>query len=74
MSNHDKLMSKFFAQLYALACGKTPKELRNEKFSDHKLAKKWTRVLRTCSIEAKFTAVDVNIVMFTMENGKKTIY
>lgn len=37
------------------------------------IAKKWTKVLRTGSIEAKFTAVDVNTVMFTMENGQDTV-
>ena len=40
MSNHDELMSNFFAQPDALACGKTPEELRNEKFSDHLIAQK----------------------------------
>lgn len=37
------------------------------------IAKKWTKVLRTGSIEAKCTAVDVNTVMFTMENGQDTV-
>ena len=38
-----------------------------------KIEKKWTKVLRTGSIEAKFIVVDVNIVLFTMENGKDTV-
>lgn len=37
------------------------------------IAKKWTNVLRTGSIEAKFSAVDVNTVMFTMEKGQDTV-
>ena len=37
------------------------------------IAKKWTRVLRTGSFEAKFTAVAVNTVMFTMENGQDIV-
>lgn len=40
VSNHDELMSNFFAQPDALACGKTPEELRNEKVSDHLVAHK----------------------------------
>ncbi|KAH9324644.1 hypothetical protein KI387_004822 [Taxus chinensis] len=36
------------------------------------IAKKWTQLLRTGSIEAKFMAVDVNTVMFTMEQGQDT--
>lgn len=40
VSNHDELMSNFFAQPDALACGKTPEELRNEKVSDHLIAHK----------------------------------
>ena len=72
MSNHDELMSNFFAQPDTLSRGKTPEEFRNEKVVDHKLAKKWTRVLRTGSIETKFTIVDFNTVMSTTENGQKT--
>jgi len=37
------------------------------------VAKMWTNVLRTGSIEAKFSAVDVNTVMFTMEKGQDTV-
>lgn len=33
MSNHDELMSNFFAQADALALGKTPIELRSENVS-----------------------------------------
>lgn len=40
VSNHDELMSNFFAQPDALAFGKTPEELRNEKVSDHLIAHK----------------------------------
>lgn len=40
VSNHDELMSNFFAQPDALAYGKTPEELRNEKVSDHLIAHK----------------------------------
>jgi len=40
VSNHDELMSNFFAQPDALACGKTPEELRSEKVSDHLIAHK----------------------------------
>lgn len=35
VSNHDELMSNFFAQPDALAYGKTPDELRSEKVPDH---------------------------------------
>eukprot|EP01018_Ginkgo_biloba_P006685 Gb_18197 [translate_table: standard] len=35
VSNHDELMSNFFAQPDALACGKTPEELSNEKVAGH---------------------------------------
>ncbi|XP_010255305.1 PREDICTED: uncharacterized protein LOC104596024 [Nelumbo nucifera] len=35
-------------------------------------AMKWTKVLKTGSIEAKFMAVDGNTLMFTMERGKDT--
>lgn len=34
MSNHDELMSNFFAQADALAMGKTPVELRSENVPD----------------------------------------
>ena len=34
MSNHDELMSNFFAQADALALGKTPMELRAENVPD----------------------------------------
>ena len=37
------------------------------------IAKKWTKVLRMGSFEAKFTTVDVNTVMFTMENGQDIV-
>ena len=37
------------------------------------IEKKWTRVLRIGSFEATFTAVVVNTVMFTMENGKNIV-
>lgn len=40
VSNHDELMSNFFAQPDALAFGKTPEELRNENVSDHLVAHK----------------------------------
>eukprot|EP00252_Welwitschia_mirabilis_P028098 TRINITY_DN9983_c0_g1_i1.p1 TRINITY_DN9983_c0_g1~~TRINITY_DN9983_c0_g1_i1.p1 ORF type:complete len:567 (-),score=127.98 TRINITY_DN9983_c0_g1_i1:173-1873(-) len=35
VSNHDELMSNFFAQPDALAYGKTPEELKNENIPDH---------------------------------------
>ncbi|KAK4281050.1 hypothetical protein QN277_012590 [Acacia crassicarpa] len=35
VSNHDELMSNFFAQSDALANGKTPKELQNENVAPH---------------------------------------
>ena len=34
VSNHDELMSNFFAQADALAMGKTPVELRSENVPD----------------------------------------
>ncbi|PIA49298.1 hypothetical protein AQUCO_01300269v1 [Aquilegia coerulea] len=34
------------------------------------IAMKWTKVLKTGSIEAKFVAVDLSTLMFTMERGK----
>ena len=34
VSNHDELMSNFFAQADALALGKTPIELRSENVSN----------------------------------------
>ncbi|KAF8365057.1 hypothetical protein HHK36_032939 [Tetracentron sinense] len=34
------------------------------------IAMKWTKVLRTGSIEAKFMGVDLNTIMFTMEKGQ----
>eukprot|EP01018_Ginkgo_biloba_P034335 Gb_40949 [translate_table: standard] len=37
-----------------------------------KIAKKWTELLKTGSIDAKFMAVDVNTIMFTMEEGQAT--
>ncbi|CAA6655467.1 unnamed protein product [Spirodela intermedia] len=36
------------------------------------IAMRWTKVLRTGSIEAKFTAVDINTIMFTLEKGQDT--
>ncbi|KAE7999481.1 hypothetical protein FH972_003905 [Carpinus fangiana] len=35
-------------------------------------AMKWTKVLRTGAIEAKFMGVDLNTVMFSMERGQDT--
>uniref|UniRef100_A0A0C9RNU4 Glucose-6-phosphate isomerase n=20 Tax=Euphyllophyta TaxID=78536 RepID=A0A0C9RNU4_9CONI len=40
VSNHDELMSNFFAQPDALACGKTPEELKNEKVADNLITHK----------------------------------
>lgn len=34
---------------------------------------RWTKVLRTGSVEAKFMAVDVNTIMFTLEKGQDTV-
>ncbi|KAF9622883.1 hypothetical protein IFM89_035116 [Coptis chinensis] len=34
------------------------------------IAMKWTKVLKTGSIEVKFLAVDLSTIMFTMEKGK----
>lgn len=31
---------------------------------------KWTRVLRTGAIEAKFMGVDLSTIMFTLERGQ----
>ncbi|XP_078427664.1 LDL receptor wingless signaling/trafficking chaperone [Wolffia australiana] len=36
------------------------------------IAMRWTKVLRTGSIEAKFMAVDINTIMFTLEKGQDT--
>ncbi|XP_043690510.1 uncharacterized protein LOC122641360 [Telopea speciosissima] len=36
------------------------------------IAMKWTKVLKTGSIEAHFMAVDTNTIMFTMQRGKDT--
>eukprot|EP00262_Sarcandra_glabra_P010012 TRINITY_DN2486_c0_g1_i1.p1 TRINITY_DN2486_c0_g1~~TRINITY_DN2486_c0_g1_i1.p1 ORF type:complete len:212 (-),score=59.43 TRINITY_DN2486_c0_g1_i1:231-866(-) len=36
------------------------------------IAMKWTKVLKTGAVEAKFMAVDVNTIMFTMERGQDT--
>ncbi|MQL77472.1 hypothetical protein Taro_009890 [Colocasia esculenta] len=36
------------------------------------MAMRWTKVLRTGAVEAKFTAVDVNTIMFTLERGQDT--
>ncbi|KAF8379542.1 hypothetical protein HHK36_028981 [Tetracentron sinense] len=36
------------------------------------IAMKWTKVLRTGSVEAKFMGVDLNTIMFTMEKGQDT--
>ncbi|XP_042478026.1 uncharacterized protein LOC122059357 [Macadamia integrifolia] len=36
------------------------------------IAMKWTKVLKTGSIEANFKAVDTNTIMFTMQRGKDT--
>lgn len=33
---------------------------------------KWTKVLRTGAIDAKFMAVDLTTIMFTMERGQDT--
>ena len=33
---------------------------------------RWTKVLRTGSVDAKFMAVDINTVMFTLEKGQDT--
>ncbi|KAH9314554.1 hypothetical protein KI387_023181, partial [Taxus chinensis] len=40
VNNHDELMSNFFAQPDALAYGKTPEELKNEKVADNLIAHK----------------------------------
>ncbi|XP_038902444.1 uncharacterized protein LOC120089088 [Benincasa hispida] len=34
------------------------------------IAMQWTKVLKTGSVEAKFMAVDLNTLMFTMERGR----
>ncbi|KAM1140696.1 hypothetical protein EV1_040355 [Malus domestica] len=36
------------------------------------LAMKWTQVLRTGAIGARFMGVDLNTIMFTMERGQDT--
>lgn len=36
------------------------------------IAKKWTKLLRTGSISAKIMAVDVNTIMFILEDGQET--
>ncbi|KAJ0970269.1 hypothetical protein J5N97_023146 [Dioscorea zingiberensis] len=36
------------------------------------IAMKWSKIVRTGSIEAKFMAVDQNTIMFTMEKGQDT--
>ncbi|KAK9279347.1 hypothetical protein L1049_013026 [Liquidambar formosana] len=36
------------------------------------IAMKWTKVLKTGSIEVKFMGVDVSTIMFTMERGQDT--
>ena len=33
---------------------------------------KWTQVLRTGAIEARFMGVDLNTIMFNMERGQDT--
>lgn len=35
-------------------------------------AMKWTKVLRTGAIEAKFMGVDLSTIMFTLERGQDT--
>lgn len=40
VSNHDELMSNFFAQPDALACGKTPEELISEGVPEHLIVHK----------------------------------
>ncbi|KAI7988668.1 Glucose-6-phosphate isomerase, cytosolic 1 [Camellia lanceoleosa] len=43
LSNHDELMSNFFAQPDALAYGKTPQELQNENVPPHLIPlKEWS--------------------------------
>ncbi|KAL6901844.1 hypothetical protein ACP4OV_004720 [Aristida adscensionis] len=37
------------------------------------IATRWTKVLRTGSVEAKFVAVDFGTLMFTMERGKDVL-
>ncbi|OVA14285.1 hypothetical protein BVC80_9027g46 [Macleaya cordata] len=37
------------------------------------IAMKWTKVLKTGSIDAKFMGVDVSTIMFTMEKGQDTM-
>ncbi|KAL6648802.1 hypothetical protein ACP70R_013026 [Stipagrostis hirtigluma subsp. patula] len=37
------------------------------------IATKWTKVLRTGSVEAKFVAVDFGTLMFTMERGQDVL-
>lgn len=34
------------------------------------IAMQWTKVLKTGSVEAKFMAVDLNTLMFTMDRGQ----
>lgn len=36
------------------------------------IAMQWTNILRTGAVAAKFMAVDVNTIMFTMEKGQDT--
>lgn len=36
------------------------------------IAMKWTKVVRTGSIEAKFIGIDLSTIMFTMEKGQDT--
>ncbi|XP_077240260.1 LDL receptor wingless signaling/trafficking chaperone [Tasmannia lanceolata] len=36
------------------------------------IAMRWTKVLRTGAVEAKFMAVDTNTIMFNMERGQDT--
>ncbi|KAK1425170.1 hypothetical protein QVD17_20516 [Tagetes erecta] len=37
------------------------------------LAKKWSKIARTGSIEVKFMGVDVSTIMFTLEKGQDTL-
>ncbi|KAJ7120659.1 hypothetical protein O6H91_Y564500 [Diphasiastrum complanatum] len=38
-----------------------------------RIAKKWTNILRTGAISAKFVVVDVNTIMFSIEDGQDTV-